>query len=95
MRDFFGERSILCADGSWAKLRYYRLAEEMEGRVGYGAEVVMQRGQVCERAQVADFTTIPARIDTFLTRICRCAVTPCTLRDVAQDELELYRGEEP
>ena len=47
----------------------------------------MRRGGRTERAAVRDITASCERIRDFLSLLSRNTVTPCTLREIAEDEL--------
>ncbi len=83
----FARRRVRCENGEEAALLYRITEEKTDGITRYGAEIVMRRGREKERAAVRDLTASYGRIRDFLKRLSRNAVTPCTLREVAEDEL--------
>jgi len=80
-------RYIRCENGEEAALLYRIVEETTDGIPRYGAEIVMRRGREKELAAVCDLTASYGRIRDFLARLSRNAVTPCTLREIAEDEL--------
>ena len=83
----FARRRIRCENGEDAALLYRILVETKDGIARYGAEIVMRRGGRTERAAVRDVTASCGRIRDFLALLSRNTVTPCTLREVVEDEL--------
>lgn len=83
----FARRRIRCENGETAALLYRVVEESADGITRYGAEIVMRRGGRTERAAVRDITVSCGRIRRFLTRLSKNTVTPCTLREIAEDEL--------
>lgn len=80
-------RRIRCENGEEAALRYRLVEEKRGGITRYGAEIVMRRGEERECAAVRDITVSYRRIRAFLALLSRNAVTPCTLREIVEDEL--------
>ncbi|MBQ6432188.1 MAG: hypothetical protein IJJ99_09995 [Oscillospiraceae bacterium] len=80
-------RSVRCENGEDAALLYRLIAEEADGAVRYGAEIVMRRAGRTERATVRDVTASYGGIRALLALLSEHTVTPCTLRDVVEDTL--------
>ena len=87
-KSYYGAQRLLCENGETAELEYYILREPLGAYTGYGAEVVMQRPRDRESAAMRRVTTSRARMDALLRLLCENGVTPCTLRDVLEDELK-------
>lgn len=83
-----GARSVLCDNGAPAQILYYILSERQEGCVSYGAEIIFHREGRRESAVVRHITTSRGRMEALARRLCRSTVTPCTLREIIDDELK-------
>lgn len=86
----FEARSAHCENGEVALLLYYILEETLEGCMSYGAEIVMHRGGHRETAAVRHITTSYGRMREILSLLSRNTVTPCTLREIVEEEVNKF-----
>ncbi len=86
----YAVKSIGCENGQKAKLWYFSLEEPWELSPNFGVVVEMERAGVRESACIRHVTVSPGKIKALLSLLSRNTVTPCTLYEVIQQEINKF-----
>ena len=81
IKSVFCRKDVLCADGKYAQLSYFRIKK----RGCYGVLIELQKGKRKEKGRAEGLTVCPEKLNSLLSILAKNSVTPCTLEEILRD----------